>query len=98
MSAPILDAYLQGLVEEIASRVAEKLRGEMPAAQTDPLRKIEEVARQLGISDRSARDMVNGRDGQPPKLASLKVGPSEGSRVVRQSEIDRYVVQQEQAG
>lgn len=98
MTSPVqdaLDAYIQNKIPEIAELVAEKLRDDMPEAQTDPLRRIEEVARQLGIHPRSVRDMVNGRDGGEPKLASLTVGPGKGARVVRQSTIDAYIAEQE---
>jgi hypothetical protein len=91
-----MDAFLKGIVEEIATLVAAKLRDQQP--ETPRMLKAEQVGQQLGISTRSAREMISGRDGNPPKLASLKVGPDEGSRVVEQGEVDRYIQERKAAG
>ena len=73
-------AYLKGLADEIAEKVAERL------PDTRPLLTVPQLGERLGITDRSARKLIEGRN---PAIKSVVVG--KGSRRVEQAEVDRYV-------
>lgn len=89
----------QAYLEQLATAVAEKVLAQLnPPPDDRPLIGIKELGRRLGISEKSARDLVNGRDGRPPKIASFKVGPSEGSRVVAPADLDEYIADRREAG
>jgi hypothetical protein len=83
--------FLERLSEAVKDAVSEALG----ARDDRPMLTLEQAGARLGgLSDRSMRGMVRGPN---PKLASIKVGPSEGSRVVSPAEVDRYLRERELA-
>ena len=92
-AARLLDQLVDLVADRVADRIVDRLGPEPVAGGSSRLLKLEDVASRLGISERSARDLVNGRDGNPPKMASLRVGPSEGSRVVELSVLEAYIAE-----
>lgn len=82
--------YLDGLM----ATLAEELRKALDQRDGRPLLPLVDAAKRIGISERSLREMVAGPD---PKIASLKVGPSEGTRVFEQVELDRYIDERRRA-
>jgi excisionase family DNA binding protein len=71
------------LADRVADRVAERL-AELPDDR--PLLRAVQVAVRLGVSERTARDLID-----RGVLASFKVA---GARVVDPAEVDRYVAEQ----
>ena len=84
------------LVEAVTQRVAEIIGSWTPALpEPGRLLKVKEVAVQLGISEKAARDLVNWKGNRPPRLASVVIG--DGARRVEQAEVDRYLAEKRAA-
>jgi hypothetical protein len=83
--------------QELADRIADRVADRLAVAPDDrPLLTVKGIAERLSISDRSARGLVNGEDGKPPKLRSVLVGPGEGARRVIPADLDAFVETQRQ--
>lgn len=84
--------YLDGLMATLATLMLKALDTQ---PDNRPLLPLVKAAERLGISERSLRDMIAG---PKPKIASFKVGPSEGTRVFEPAELDRYIDERRRAG
>lgn len=94
-----MTATEQDYLDQLADAVAAKVLAALDSPRDDrPLLRLAEVADRLGISVKSVKDLVNGRDGNPPKLASFRVGPAEHSRVVAPADLDAYIAERKEVG
>lgn len=78
-------------VDQLADAIADRLRLPDDRALLSP----KELAQRLSISERGARELVNGSKGKPPKIPSIIVG--DGSRRIRPADVDAYLEAQEAA-
>jgi limonene-1,2-epoxide hydrolase len=87
-----IEAFLAAFAETVADEVAKRLQ--------DPseMLTVKQVSRELGIAERTARDLVNGRDGEPGKLESLRVGGGNGRRMVERAALEAYKAERRRAG
>ena len=76
-------------IDLLADAIADRLR----APDDRPLLSPKELAQRLSVSERTARELVNGSKGKPPKIPSLVVG--DGSRRIRPADVDAYLEAQE---
>jgi hypothetical protein len=89
------EELFETLLDMLSQRVAAKIIDAVgPPPDERPLLTLDQVGARLRVSRRSVDGMVLS---DPPKLASIKVGPSEGSRVVSPAEVDRYLRERELA-
>lgn len=72
-------------VEQIAEAVADRVAERLGAQDGRPLLSTKALAERLGISDRTARQLL---EGPCPKIASFKV---EGARRIDPAAVDRYL-------
>jgi hypothetical protein len=77
----------QDEIDQIADAVAARLAGPDRA----PLLRLRDVAVRLAISERTVRELVNGRPsrGKPPVIASLVI--SDGLRRIEPAAVDAYI-------
>lgn len=77
--------YLQGLADEIADRVADRL-------EVRPLLTYTEAAERLNISESGLRNLIGAG-----RLATIRVGAGGGSVRIEQRAIDAYLAEQREA-
>lgn len=82
--------YVAALVRQVAAETVQALKAEglVTAQDTRPALTIRQVSERLGISQRSVKNMID-----QGKLASIKVGPESGSRVVEAAAFDEYLTE-----
>jgi hypothetical protein len=87
-------AQEQEFLERLSETVKDAVSEALGARDDRPMLTVPQAALRMGISERSTKAMLVGAN---PKLKSIKVGPSEGSRVIPPAEIDGYLRERELA-
>lgn len=95
-------AFLAGFAQQVAALTVQALKDEGLYHDDRPPLTPDEAAVRLGVSRRVLGEMINGVDGQPPVLATVKVGAVRGDKRgpgmkgvrIEAGEIDRYLEQQ----
>lgn len=99
MTAPTqqtVEQFLETFKQDLADLIAAKLRDSAPAQNR--LLTIPQVAERLGVTERTARGLTYKLDGNPPQLASLKVGAGNGATRVEESVLEAFIAERRVAG
>lgn len=95
MTAAPDEDFVAGLMGQFLELFVARLKDEGLVHDDRPLLSLPEVAKRLGLGDRTVGEMLESRDGQPPRLASIVV--NKVTRKVEPRELDRYLEQQRRA-
>jgi len=96
--------FLAGFAASFTEQFIARLKQEGLVHDDRPLLTLDEAAARLGVSMTMIRELTNGVDGEPPRLATVKVSPRGHQRGVGMKgirveprEIDRFLEQARRA-